>query len=88
MVAREFNSMVVATAEAGERLRNSEHQYRTLLQNLPVAVVSHANDGSVELFNDRACALLRMTPEQMKGTAADSPVWHFVDARGRAGAAA
>ena len=82
LVAREFNSMVVATAEAGERLRNSEHQYRTLLQNLPVAVVSHANDGSVELFNDRACALLRMTPEQMKGTAADSPVWHFVDARG------
>ncbi len=82
VVAREFNSMVVATAEAGERLRNSERQYRTLLQNLPVAVVSHANDGSVELFNDRACALLRMTPEQMKGTAADSPVWHFVDARG------
>jgi len=36
----------------------------------------------VEMFNDRACALLRMTPEQMKGTAADSPVWHFVDARG------
>jgi len=23
-----------------------------------------------------------MTPEQMRGTAADSPVWHFVDARG------
>ena len=82
VVAREFNSMVVATAEAGERLRNSERQYRTLLQNLPVAVVSHANDGSVELFNDRACALLRMTQEQMRGTAADSPVWHFVDARG------
>ena len=81
-VAREFNSMVVATAEARERLRASEREYRTLLQNLPVAVVSHARDGSVELFNDRACALLRMTPEQMKGTAADSPVWHFVDARG------
>jgi len=80
-VAREFNSMVVATAEARERLRASELEYRTLLQNLPVAVVSHAGDGSVELFNDRACALLRMTPEQMKGTAADSPVWHFVDAR-------
>jgi signal transduction histidine kinase/HAMP domain-containing protein len=81
-VAREFNSMVVATAEARERLRASEREYWTLLQNLPVAVVSHAPDGSVELFNDRACALLRMTPEQMKGTAADSPVWHFVDAHG------
>jgi len=82
VVAREFNSMVVATADARDRLRASEREYRTLLQNLPVAVVSHARDGSVELFNDRACALLRMTPEQMKGTAADSPVWHFVDARG------
>ncbi len=81
-VAREFNSMVVATAEARERLRASEREYRTLLQNLPVAVVSHAPDGSVELFNDRASELLRMTPEQMKGTAADSPVWHFVDAHG------
>ena len=81
-VAREFNSMVVATAEARERLRASEREYRTLLQNLPAAVVSHARDGSVELFNDRACALLRMTPEQMRGTAADSPVWHFVDAHG------
>lgn len=81
-VAREFNSMVVATAEARERLRASEHEYRTLLQNLPVAVVSHASDGAVALFNDRACALLRMTPEQMRGAAADSPVWHFVDARG------
>ena len=81
-VAREFNSMVVATAEARERLRASEREYRTLLQNLPVAVVSHASDGAVELFNDRACALLRMTPEQMRGTAADSPVWHFVDAQG------
>jgi PAS domain S-box-containing protein len=81
-VAREFNSMVVATAEAREHLRASEREYRTLLQNLPVAVVSHASDGAVELFNDRACALLRMTPEQMRGTAADSPVWHFVDARG------
>lgn len=81
-VAREFNSMVVATAEARERLRASEHEYRTLLQNLPVAVVSHGSDGAVELFNERACTLLRMTPEQMRGTAADSPVWHFVDARG------
>jgi len=81
-VAREFNSMVVATVEARERLSASEREYRTLLQNLPVAVVSHASNGAVELFNDRACALLRMTPEQMGGTAADSPVWHFVDAQG------
>jgi len=56
--------MVVATAEARERLRASEFEYRTLLQNLPVAVVvprPRRDGGNVQR---RACALLRMTPEQ------------------------
>jgi signal transduction histidine kinase len=82
LVAREFNNMVVATALAREHLQASELRYRTLLQNLPVAVMSHASDGSVELFNDRACALLRLTPEQLQGSAADAPAWHFVNAQG------
>jgi len=81
-VAREFNAMVAAADAANEQLRNSERQYRSLLQHLPVAVVSHRPDGAVELFNERACALLRLTPGQMTGTAADAPVWHFVDDHG------
>ena len=82
-VAREFNRMVVATAEAGERLRASESHYRTLIQNLPVAVVSHRADSAIEVFNDRACLLLRMTPEQMEGKTASDRAWFFVDAQGR-----
>ncbi len=81
-VAREFNNMVVVTAQARALLLASEHRYRSLLQNLPVAVLSHAGDGSVELFNDRACALLRLTPAQLQGATLDAQIWHWVDAHG------
>ena len=82
-VAHEFNRMLVAAAEAGEKLRASENHYRTLIQNLPVAVVAHRPDSSIEVFNDRACALLRMTPEQLTGKSAMDRAWHFVDDQGR-----
>jgi len=81
-VAHEFNRMVVATDESAQRLRASESHYRTLIQNLPVAVVSHLADTSIEVFNHRACSLLRMTHEQMQGRKALDPAWHFVDPRG------
>jgi PAS domain-containing protein len=81
-VAREFNRMVVATDESAQRLRASESHYRTLIQNLPVAVVSHLPDTSIEVFNHRACALLRMTHEQMQGRKALDRAWYFVDASG------
>ncbi len=81
-VAREFNRMVVATDESAQRLRASESHYRTLIQNLPVAVVSHLPDTSIEVFNHRACSLLRMTHEQMQGRKAVDRSWYFVDTRG------
>jgi signal transduction histidine kinase len=82
VVAREFNNMVVVTARARALLLASEQRYRSLLQNLPVAVLSHAGDGSVELFNDRACALLRLTPAQLQGATLDAQIWHWVDVQG------
>ena len=82
VVAREFNNMVVVTARARALLLASEQRYRSLLQNLPVAVLSHAGNGSVELFNDRACALLRLTPAQLQGAALDAQIWHWVDVHG------
>lgn len=82
-VAREFNRMVAAAAESAQRLVASENHYRTLLQNLPVAVVAHAGDGAIEVFNDRACSLLRMSPDQMRGRLPADRVWYFVDAQGQ-----
>ena len=82
-VAREFNRMVAANAAARDQLRAGEQQYRLLIQNLPVAVVIHQPDGAVELFNDRACSLLRLTPAQMTGRAPGDPAWCFVDAQGQ-----
>jgi len=82
-VAHEFNRMVEANALARAQLQASEQHYRLLLQNLPVAVVAHLPDSAIEVFNDRACSLLRMTPAQMEGRTALDHAWCFVDAQGR-----
>ncbi len=80
-VAREFNRMVLANSLARAQLHASETHYRTLIQNLPVAVVTHRPDSAIELFNDRACSLLRMSPAQLQGRTALDHVWYFVDAQ-------
>ena len=82
-VAREFNRMVLADSLARAQLRASEAHYRTLIQNLPVAVVAHRPDTAIEVFNDRACSLLRMSPAQMAGRTALDHAWHFVDVQGQ-----
>ena len=84
-VAHEFNRMVRVTAESAELLRASESHYRTLIQGLPVAVVSYRADGAVEIFNDSACALLHQSPAQLESQGGTSPApgWHFVDEQGQ-----
>jgi len=79
-VAREFNRMVLANSQARAQLQAGETQYRTLIQNLPVAVVTHRPDGAIEVFNQRACSLLDVSPAQMQ---APDHHWHFVDEQGR-----
>lgn len=81
-VAREFNRMVQASSAARAQLHASEAHYRLLIENLPVAVVTHRPDSAIELFNPRACALLRLSPAQMEGRMALDHAWHFVDAKG------
>ncbi len=82
-VAREFNRMVLANSLARTQLRASETHYRTLIENLPVAVVTHRPDSAIEVFNDRACSLLRMSPAQMQGRLALDRAWFFVDDQGQ-----
>ena len=99
-VAREFNRMVQVNSVARAQLRASEAQYRLLIENLPVAVVTYWPDGALELCNPLASALLRLSPAQMKRCAdshlnhaavdapAPDPARQFVDDQGRQLAAA
>ncbi len=82
VVAREFNRMVQATDESRERLQASEHRYRTLILSLPVGVLSCSAAGRVELFNERACALLRLSPAQLEAGNARQMPWQLVDDQG------
>jgi PAS domain S-box-containing protein len=61
-----------------DRLRESEGQYRSLIENLKAGVVVHAADTSILLANARAGEVLGLTPEQMRGKAAIDPAWRFV----------
>jgi signal transduction histidine kinase len=82
-VSREFNRMVAANHAAAEKLRASERQYRTLIHHMPVAVITFRTDGAIEVFNERACTLLKMTSREMEGASARGPQWQFVDGDGR-----
>jgi len=61
-----------------ERLRESEEQHRSLIENLKAGVVVHAADTSIVLANARAGEVLGLTPAQMRGKAALDPAWRFV----------
>ncbi len=81
-VAREFNRMVLATDESRERLQASESRYRSLILNLPVGVLSCSAEGRVELFNDRACTLLGLSPAQLEFCDARRMPWQLLDDQG------
>ena len=82
-VAREFNRMVQATDESRERLQASESRYRTLILHLPVGVLCCSAEGKVELFNDRACTLLGLSPAQLESCNAHHMPWQLLDDQGR-----
>jgi PAS domain S-box-containing protein len=58
-------------------IKESEEQYRHLIDNLHTGIVVHAPDTSILLCNDRACDLLGLTIDQMLGKTAIDPSWHF-----------
>ena len=45
--------------------------------------MAHRPDTTIEVFNDRACSLLRMSPAQMTGRSALDHAWYFVDVQGQ-----
>ncbi|MEI7850010.1 MAG: GAF domain-containing protein, partial [Chloroflexota bacterium] len=73
---------ITVRKQAEEALRISEKKHVDLLDNLNSGVVVHAPDTSISYFNERACELLGLTPEQMLGKQATDPQWCFLRADG------
>jgi PAS domain S-box-containing protein len=67
---------------AEERLRKSEKDYRTLVENIQIGLVVHAPDTSILYSNPKASQLLGLTPDQMRGKAAIDPAWCFLQEDG------
>ncbi|MBL1209055.1 PAS domain S-box protein [Geminocystis sp. GBBB08] len=58
-------------------LKDSEKQYRELINNLHAGIVVHDKNSAITLCNSTASQLLGLTFEQMSGKMAIDPAWHF-----------
>ncbi|WP_296805121.1 CHASE domain-containing protein [Thiocapsa sp.] len=74
------DSMVRLNAQAA--LRESERNYRALVDNLYAGLVVHAPDTRILYANPMASHFLGLTVEQMQGRAATDPRWHFIGESG------
>ncbi|WP_275575046.1 PAS domain-containing protein [Neosynechococcus sphagnicola] len=59
-------------------LRESEQKYRHLIENIQAGFVVHAPNTRILQCNAHACDLLRLSMDQMLGTAEIDPTWQFV----------
>ena len=69
--------------QSEELLRNGEKRYRGLLDNLIAGVIVHAADTSIRLNNPKACEILGLTDEQLRGKVAIDPQWQFLYENGK-----
>lgn len=73
-----FNRLLETLAQRETALKNSEKQYRSLLESLSTGVVVHQPDTSIMLANALAASLLGLSEDQLLGKAATDPAWHFL----------
>jgi PAS domain S-box-containing protein len=64
---------------AEEKIRKSELRYRGLMNTLEAGVVVHAVDTSIILSNPKACELLGMTEDELRGKTGTDKNWEFID---------
>ncbi len=64
--------------QAERALRQSEENYRALIQKIQAAVVVHGVDTKILSSNAMAQQLLGMTEDQMLGKSSVDPSWHFI----------
>jgi PAS domain S-box-containing protein len=59
-------------------LKESEHRFRSLMDNLDAGIVVHAADTSIIHCNPKAANLLGLSLEQLSGKLAIDDAWHFM----------
>ena len=65
--------------EVEEALKQSKERYQKLLNILDSGVVVHAPDASIIITNPKACELLGLREDQVKGKMAVDSDWRFLD---------
>jgi PAS domain S-box-containing protein len=65
--------------EVEEALKQSKERYQKLLNIIDSGVVVHAPDASVIIANPKACELLGLREDQMKGKMVVDSDWRFLD---------
>lgn len=63
-------------------LQASEQRHLDLIEHIPAGVVVHGSHSEILHANDRACKLLELTLQQMRGVEAIDPQWQFLNADG------
>ncbi|WP_200328382.1 CHASE domain-containing protein [Thiocystis violacea] len=69
---------LIQTRSQSADLRASQHQYRSLVENLDAGLVVHGPDTAIRFANPTASQLLGLTWEQLRGTRAGDGDWHFI----------
>ena len=77
-INQQLQAEIIERREVEASLRESEAKYRQLINYLNVGFVIHAPDTTILLCNVTACDLLGLSMDQMLGTTAIDPTWHFL----------
>ncbi|MBT9493090.1 MAG: diguanylate cyclase [Paucibacter sp.] len=69
---------ITARKQAEVALKASEESFRLFFETMPQGVVYHALSGRITAANPAACALLRLSHEQLLGKSPIDPAWHLI----------
>lgn len=76
--ALQLAAELAARQQAEQARRESEKNYRSLVDNLQAGVVVHDANTAVQFANPMAATLLGLTLEQMQGATVADSLWHFL----------
>lgn len=59
-------------------LAQSEERYRSVISAMSEGIVLHTPDGTIETFNESACRILGLTPDQLAGRTSIDTSWSTI----------